>query len=72
MPPTKASRHFDRGSHSPSVFADGYGVEVDLWSVGELISQCKALDIWPEVAKARGVDAGRSGTVSTRGICLLE
>ena len=34
-PPTKAPRHFSRSTHSPRVFEDGHGAEVDMWGVGE-------------------------------------
>lgn len=35
--PTKAAFHFRRETHAPSVFQDGHGPEVDIWSVGMLI-----------------------------------
>jgi len=44
-PPTTAPTHFSRRTHSPGVFTDGHGAEVDMWSVGELILQCGALGI---------------------------
>ena len=44
-PPTRAQSHFKRSTHSPNVFVDGHGAEVDIWSVGELIVQCRALNI---------------------------
>ena len=45
LPPTKAQSHFARTTHSPGVFTDGHGAEVDMWSVGELILRCGALDV---------------------------
>ena len=49
--PTKAQIHFDRSSHSPDVFTDGHGAEVDIWSVGELIVQCHGLDVSQELRR---------------------
>jgi hypothetical protein len=43
--PTVALRHFNPSTHSPRIFVDGHGVEVDMWGVGELIVQCGASDI---------------------------
>ena len=37
MPPTCAVNHLNRGSHSPAVFEDNHGAEVDIWGVGKLI-----------------------------------
>lgn len=45
--PTKARPRFDSTTHSPKIFEDGHGPEVDLWGVGELILSCSALDITP-------------------------
>ena len=36
--PTTACTHFNRHTHSPRVFEDGHGYEVDIWGVGELIT----------------------------------
>lgn len=44
-PPTKAQPHFDKLSHSPKIFTDGHGPEVDLWGVGELISRSTAMGV---------------------------
>ena len=41
--PTQAQSHFDHKNHSPKVFSDGHGAEVDIWGVGTLISQCESL-----------------------------
>jgi hypothetical protein len=48
-PPTTAPLHFNRKTHSPGVFTDGHGAEVDLWSVGALILQCRALGVSSEL-----------------------
>jgi hypothetical protein len=37
MAPTRAALDLDHGSHSPRVFSDGHGSEVDLWGVGKLL-----------------------------------
>lgn len=42
---TIAQPHLNQSNHSPYVFVDGHGTEVDMWGVGELILQCKALDV---------------------------
>ena len=44
-PPTVASSHFNRKTHSPKAFTDGHGAEVDIWGVGELIIRCGILCI---------------------------
>ncbi|CAG8598407.1 15467_t:CDS:2, partial [Acaulospora colombiana] len=36
--PTRAAPHLNSLSHHPKVFSDGHGAEVDLWSVGKLLS----------------------------------
>ncbi|KAM6493366.1 hypothetical protein JOM56_011500 [Amanita muscaria] len=51
VPPTKAASHFNRSTHSPRVFEDGHGAEVDMWSVGELIVKCGALDVSSELVE---------------------
>jgi serine/threonine protein kinase len=35
--PTLSAKHLDKRCHSPAVFKDNHGPEVDLWSVGMLI-----------------------------------
>ena len=42
-PPTKAQNDFSRSSHSPAVFEDGHGAEVDIWGVGNLLVTCTAV-----------------------------
>ena len=37
MLPTYAAKHLGEGVHSPRAYADGYGAEVDIWAVGNLI-----------------------------------
>ena len=49
--PTQAQSHFDRETHSPNVFSDGHGAEVDIWGVGTLISQCGSLYISEELQR---------------------
>jgi len=41
-PPTMAQNDFRRSSHSPAIFQDHHGAEVDIWAVGHLITTCKA------------------------------
>ena len=36
MLPTHAAKHLKKKEHSPRVFADGHGAEVDIWAVGKL------------------------------------
>jgi hypothetical protein len=36
MLPTRAAKHLKKGEHSPRIFADGHGAEVDIWAVGKL------------------------------------
>ena len=33
---TYAAEHLRRGVHSPRVYADGHGAEVDIWAVDNL------------------------------------
>ena len=47
--PTIARPDFERSNHSPSVFTDGHGAEVDIWGVGELILTCMVLDVSEEL-----------------------
>ena len=47
--PTTARPDFDRRSHSPAVFTDGHGAQVDIWGVGELILSSEALDVSEEL-----------------------
>jgi hypothetical protein len=35
--PTRAATHPDSSFHSPAVFVDNHGAEVDIWGVGKLI-----------------------------------
>jgi hypothetical protein len=35
--PTRAATHLDSSFHSPAVFVDNHGAEVDIWGVGKLI-----------------------------------
>jgi hypothetical protein len=39
-PPTLAVTHLDDCNHSPAVFKDNHGSEVDVWGVGLLIKDC--------------------------------
>jgi len=48
-PPTKAMPHFNRKTHSPNIFLDGHGADVDIWGVGKLINSCKILHLSPEI-----------------------
>jgi hypothetical protein len=36
MLPTHAAKHLKKGEHSPHVFVDEHGTEVDIWAVGKL------------------------------------
>ena len=38
FPNTKSANHLNEGSHSPRVFIDGHGIEVDIWGIGELLA----------------------------------
>ena len=44
-PPTSAQPSFARASHSPDVFHDGHGPEVDIWAIGYLIGTSTATGI---------------------------
>jgi hypothetical protein len=48
-PPTKAMPHFNRKTHSPNIFLDEHGADVDIWGVGKLINSCKILHLSPEI-----------------------
>ena len=37
MPPTLAQPSFAKDTHSPDIFRDGHGPEVDIWAIGYLI-----------------------------------
>ena len=36
-PPTMAAIHLNPRTHSPAVFKDNHGAEVDIWAVGKLL-----------------------------------
>ena len=37
-PPTRPANHLEKTNHAPEVFEKGHGGEVDIWSVGKLIT----------------------------------
>ncbi|RUS22065.1 hypothetical protein BC938DRAFT_475289 [Jimgerdemannia flammicorona] len=41
--PTLAAKKFNEENHAPEVFFDGHGGEVDIWGVGNLITDAKTL-----------------------------
>jgi hypothetical protein len=49
LPPTEAQPSFSRSTHSPAVFEDGHGADVDIWGVGYLIKTCMAADVSGEL-----------------------
>ena len=67
MSPTQAQPLLSHKHHCPRVFIDndGAGAEVDLWGVGELILQSKALGIGQEL-KDLGEWMQNSNTVSAQ------
>ena len=48
-PPTKAQPSFTRSNHSPAIFEDGHGSDVDIWGVGHMIRMCEAADVSVEL-----------------------
>jgi hypothetical protein len=38
--PTTTQKDFRCSSHSPAIFQDCHGAEVDIWAVGHLITTC--------------------------------
>ncbi|PPQ84849.1 hypothetical protein CVT25_004985 [Psilocybe cyanescens] len=52
-PPTKAQLSFNKSTHSPAIFEDGHGADVDIWGVGYLIKTCQAANVSTEL-KALG------------------
>ncbi|GJJ06718.1 hypothetical protein Clacol_000914 [Clathrus columnatus] len=48
-PPTFAQPSFAHETHSPTIFVDGHGAEVDMWGVGGLILRCEGLDVSSEL-----------------------
>ncbi|GJJ15907.1 hypothetical protein Clacol_010185 [Clathrus columnatus] len=48
-PPTFAQPSFAHETHSPTIFVDGHGTEVDMWGVGGLILRCEGLDVSSEL-----------------------
>ena len=51
VPPTKARPTFSESNHSPAIFSDGHGAEVDIWAIGYLIETSRAIDISPDLKK---------------------
>lgn len=44
-PPTKAKPSFTKENHSPAIFHDDHGKEVDIWAIGHLITTSTAVDV---------------------------
>lgn len=44
-PPTLAQPSFNKTIHSPAIFRDGHGPEVDIWAIGYLIRTTSAQDV---------------------------
>jgi len=68
--PTQAQSHFDHETHSPKVYSDGHGPEVDIWGVGRLISQCGSLYI-SEKLRSLG-EQMRSDTPPSAQVALID
>jgi hypothetical protein len=52
--PGEAAEHFDKGNHSPRIFQDGHGMEVDMWGVGHLITESGVIGL---SSKLREIEA---------------
>ena len=46
--PTWARLHLNPITHSPAVFQDNHGPEVDIWGVGHLMKTCTAFNLSPQ------------------------
>lgn len=73
--PTRAATHLDLSHHSPAVFLDNHGAEVDIWSVGKLIVDACAFV--PNISEAMvdiGMEMvqGRIGTASQAQVRIRE
>jgi hypothetical protein len=53
IPPTTAALNLRPETHAPQVFKDGHGAEVDIWSVGNLITTANVPDL-PESLHSLG------------------
>ena len=49
--PTKAAPLLKNETHSPDVFKDNHGAEVDIWGIGFLILSCRSLIISDDLKK---------------------
>ena len=49
IPSTKGALHLNRNTHSPKVFIDMHGPEVDIWGVGSLVLCCDLFGISPKL-----------------------
>ena len=64
--------HLNARSHSPAVFKDDHGAEVDIWAVGKLIVDAVAFT--PDIPPAL-ITVGKrmmEGLVTTAIQCLVE
>jgi hypothetical protein len=50
-PPTSAEPSFNKKTHSPAIFLNGHGAEVDIWAIGYLIRASKAVRLPVEMMR---------------------
>jgi hypothetical protein len=67
MLPTRAAKHLRESEHSPCIFADGHGAEVDTWAVGKLFLDAnKFASPLPTAMVAIGKHLREDGTISVQ------
>jgi len=71
VPPTKARPMFSKSDHSPAIFSDGHGAEVDIWAIGYLIKTCRAIDMSPDLKKPGERICQESESLSAEEVLVL-
>jgi hypothetical protein len=66
--PTLAEASFDKETHSPDVFHDGHGAEVDIWAIGYLIRATTAAWLPVEMIRLGARICKESRELTARGV----
>ncbi|KAI6145599.1 hypothetical protein BKA82DRAFT_995780 [Pisolithus tinctorius] len=72
VPPTQAlSFAREREHHSPAIFRDGHGEEVDIWAVGRLIRTCTAADVSVQMRRLGALICEESAKLHAKDVIAL-
>ena len=70
-PPTFAQPSFAKETHSPDIFRDGHGQEVDIWAIGYLIQACTIAALSIEIMKLGARIREESHKLSAQEVLVL-